>query len=287
MTVAIEGNGYRPSHKGDGYSVSDVSYTLNHVEQHGVCYNSWDIQSKHIQPENGIAETLYSGECRYGGGESYVLSLEPGAASRVGGHIYDDNISGSLRAKAGDNQMSVCYGADIRNGKLDEEINGTLQAKSSGGWTANSNQVVCYGIDQQGGKGNAGFTEDVSPTVLSDSHGTPHAVCYELSEEEKQQVEDFISAVNMEAVHQQDLLQSDLGIARTLCPGTHASGSHLTKTLVTSAVCYGIGSYGSNAWKSGNPHSGVYEAETARSLDRMQCGNPSCHQGGMVVVEQK
>ena len=85
------------------------------------------------------------------------------------------------------------YGADIRNGKLDEEINGTLQAKSSGGWNANSNQVVCYGI----------------------------------------------------------------------------------------------GSYGSNAWKSGNPHSGVYEAETARSLDRMQCGNPSCHQGGIAICEQR
>lgn len=35
-----------------------------------------------------------------------------------------------------------------------------------------------FGIDQQGGKGGANFTEDVAPTVLSDSHGTPHAVCY-------------------------------------------------------------------------------------------------------------
>ena len=35
-----------------------------------------------------------------------------------------------------------------------------------------------FGIDQQGGKGNAGYTEDVMPTLLSDSHGTPHAVCY-------------------------------------------------------------------------------------------------------------
>ena len=37
------------------------------------CLNSWDVQSKHIQPENGVAEALYSGERRYGGGESYVL----------------------------------------------------------------------------------------------------------------------------------------------------------------------------------------------------------------------
>ena len=39
----------------------------------GKCLNSWDVQSKHIQPENGKSEALYSGECRYGGGESYVM----------------------------------------------------------------------------------------------------------------------------------------------------------------------------------------------------------------------
>ena len=40
------------------------------------CLNGWDVQSKHIQPENGKAEALYSGECRGGGGESYVMQSE-------------------------------------------------------------------------------------------------------------------------------------------------------------------------------------------------------------------
>ena len=43
----------------------------------GKCLNPWDVQSKHIQPINGIAEALYSGECRYGGSESYVLIKKP------------------------------------------------------------------------------------------------------------------------------------------------------------------------------------------------------------------
>jgi len=121
-TFVLEGNGARPSHLGDGYSLSDVSYTLNHVEQHG-----------------------------------------------------------------------VCYAADIRNSALTPEVNGTLQAKESGGWNANSNQVVCYGI----------------------------------------------------------------------------------------------GGYNSEAWLSGNPNSGIYEAETSRSLDSDQCGNPACNQGGVAVVERR
>jgi DNA (cytosine-5)-methyltransferase 1 len=36
--VALEGNGARPSHRGDGFSDADVSYTLNAVEKHAVCY---------------------------------------------------------------------------------------------------------------------------------------------------------------------------------------------------------------------------------------------------------
>jgi len=36
--ICLEGNGTRPSHKGNGYSEEGVSYTLNSVEQHGVAY---------------------------------------------------------------------------------------------------------------------------------------------------------------------------------------------------------------------------------------------------------
>lgn len=38
VAIPIEGNGQRPSHKGDGWSESDKSYTLNATEQHGVAY---------------------------------------------------------------------------------------------------------------------------------------------------------------------------------------------------------------------------------------------------------
>lgn len=36
--AVVEGNGSRPSHQGDGYKESDVMYTLNATEQHGVAY---------------------------------------------------------------------------------------------------------------------------------------------------------------------------------------------------------------------------------------------------------
>lgn len=51
------------------------------------------------------------------------------------------------------------------------------------------------------------------------------------------------------------------------------------------AVCYRICSYYSNAMKSSNPHSGVYQAEISNTLDNMNCGYPACNQGGVAVVE--
>ena len=47
---------------------------------------------------------------------------------------------------------------------------------------------------------------------------------------------------------------------------------------------YGISPYHSNCMLSDNPHSGIYEADTARTLDALQCGYPACNQGGMAVV---
>ena len=49
-------------------------------------------------------------------------------------------------------------------------------------------------------------------------------------------------------------------------------------------VVFGISSHDSNAMGSANPHSGIYKADTARTLDG-NGGNPSCYQGGMAVVE--
>lgn len=48
--------------------------------------------------------------------------------------------------------------------------------------------------------------------------------------------------------------------------------------------CYGIGSQASNAMNSSNPNSGIYEADTSRTLD-CHGGNPTCNQGGIVVID--
>ena len=74
------------------------------------------------------------------------------------------------------------------------EGNGSRPSHRGDGWaetekmyTLNTieRHAVAYGIDQQGGKGSANYTVDIAPTLLSDSHGTPHAVAQPVNEEKK------------------------------------------------------------------------------------------------------
>ena len=48
-------------------------------------------------------------------------------------------------------------------------------------------------------------------------------------------------------------------------------------------MVYRMSSFESNAMKSNNPHSGVYEADVSQTLD-LNGGNPACNQGGMMVM---
>ena len=60
--ICLEGNGSRPSHKGDGWIVGGAMYTLNSTEVHAVCYGicSYDSNAmKSKNPHSGfyVAET--------------------------------------------------------------------------------------------------------------------------------------------------------------------------------------------------------------------------------------
>lgn len=76
----------------------DVRFTSDGTKNaRGHCYPT-EI-SRCLDTGDSNPDTNHGGVC--------VVALEPGAASRVGGHIYSDGKSGTLRANAGDNQQAV------------------------------------------------------------------------------------------------------------------------------------------------------------------------------------
>lgn len=82
--VVLEGNGCRPSHKGDGYKESEVMYTLNTIERHGVAYglgrdtfNCGQNASFSLSMDEEIQPTMTSrgpGAVAHSDDECYTLS---------------------------------------------------------------------------------------------------------------------------------------------------------------------------------------------------------------------
>lgn len=70
--ICLEGNGSRPSHKGDGWRVGGM-YTLNTAEVHCVCYRIGSYYSNSMKSDNphsgiyktDICNTLDNMNCGY------------------------------------------------------------------------------------------------------------------------------------------------------------------------------------------------------------------------------
>ena len=69
---------------------------------------------------------------------------------------------------------------------------------------------------------------------------------------------------------------SEDGVCQTLCSRMGTGGNQVP-------LVFGLSSDQSRAMLSANPHAGVYEALTSRTLDTSG-SSPQCHQGGMLVV---
>lgn len=65
VVIALEGNGARPSHMGNGYSESNTMYTLNTIEQHSVCYS---VDCRNLALNRETSATL---QAKGNGGFSY------------------------------------------------------------------------------------------------------------------------------------------------------------------------------------------------------------------------
>ena len=152
--------------------------------------------------------------------------------------------------------------------KRQYDISGVYRTLDSGNAAGGQAHGICYPSASfmcgQGAKaGGIGYSEKASPTlksVLSGSNTIPDVVH---------------PTIAIEGNGQRESHQGN-GYAES-------DQMYTLNTVEKHAVCYGIGSYASNAMKSSNPHSGIYEAKTSRTLD-LNGGNPACNQGGMEIV---
>ena len=141
------------------------------------------------------------------------------------------------------------------------EIKSSLGAADRAG-KAKSEEVKPLAIATQ--QVNAEMSEDVSPTLTA-ANGT--------------------SGSNRVFVVLNDQGGSVMDVSENIT-GTLRAESHGHAPIVVDSEkeVYGICSMASNSMKSDNPDSGIYKADVIKTLDSSG-SNPSCNQGGNVVVE--
>ena len=152
-------------------------------------------------------------------------------------------------------------------------------------------------LNDQGGD-RMEVSEDVAATLRAETHGHLPCIVDEAIPLEHRPIDSRITMTDNGKVQ---TLTSRMGTGgnnvplvmkiRSGCEGggkgalvqTDKSATLSCNNDQTVFVPFGISSYQSHAMLSDNPHSGIYEAETARTLDG-NGGNPSCNQGGIAVV---
>ena len=199
-------------------------------------------------------------------GESCVKSAGFIGTNGVKAHGigYEEEKSPTLVAGRSNDVVIESYGFEPgiakREGnpnRFTENLCPTLRAKMGDNQAAvaYSLQGNMIGRADHNGPQGSGVNEDVSFTLNTVDR---HAVCYGFS-------------------YKASSHAGTIGIEQEKAP-TLLGARH------DAAICYGISSYASNSMKSSNPHSGVYVADTSKTIDQ-NGGNPACNQGGIAVVQ--
>ena len=134
----------------------DVRFTSDGTKNaRGHCYPTYI--SRCLDTSEGSPDSNHGGVT--------VVALEPGAASRVGGHVYSDGKSGTLRANAGDNQQAVVV-AEPETYALQGSMIG--RADKNGPQGDGINEDVCFTLNTS--DRHAIAAPDPSFTISRDNH---------------------------------------------------------------------------------------------------------------------
>lgn len=189
-------------------------------------------------------------------GETVVLNDQGGERMDV----TKESVT-TLRAKA-NHPPVVCEGCDPYNGDTTGEVSSTLGVNcgmSSGRQGVVELKSAGFCTEPSAKARSIGYEEERSPTLRTD-------------------VVPAVLAIENHPTDSRVSISKD-GVIETLTSRMGTGGGNVPLVMKT----YGISSQDSNAMKSSNPHSGIYEADTSRTLD-CNGGNPTCNQGGVCVV---
>ena len=159
----------------------------------------------------------------------------------------------------GDSAGKILFESEGLSGYSAESFRAWQRTAESSGNSAEETVTVC--LNDQGGQ-RMDVTENETNTLRAEGRHPP--LVFEN--------------------HSQDTRYKGLiDVAQTVL-STFGNGGNNQPFVLEMPTVYALCSKNSNSMKSNNPYSGIYKADTSRTLDE-NGGNPACNQGGMVVLE--
>jgi len=162
---------------------------------------------------------------------------------------------------------------------------GTADSLASGPGAAGGALSAGFCTEHSAGNRGIGYEEEKSPTLRA---GVVPAVLNDQGGNRMDVTEGRTNTLRAESHHPPLVFENHsmdarytgpLDVAPTISQTYGAGGNN--QPLVMKP--FGISSYQSYAMLSDNPRAGIYEADTARTLDR-KGGDPACRQGGIAIV---
>ena len=226
--------------------------------------------SRYRIDDSGIVQTLM-GRMGTGGGNEQIVMLEQKVRilnphDSQGNHVASSNgIYPTLRGCGGAGYQQGYVLAPVvfdARGNGDGKITATITGVHEHSISDYTNVIV---LRLDNGSAYPVVCGDKSPTIRRGNGpgGTGHvAVCFQQNQRDEVRIMEKPGAI------------------------TAQPWMKCQNFIAEHAVCYGISSMDSNAMRSSNPHSGIYEAKTSRTLD-LNGGNPACNQGGIIICQRK
>lgn len=258
------------------------------------CLNPWDIQSKHINSPSGVAETLYSGERRYGGGEAYVMAEKPDTICLEG------NGSRASHFGNGYSESDVMYTLNTieQHGVLPMAASGIVSKGNGEAWLMEEKTTSVTSGGGQAGQGYPAALVSTEPAVLENQSASTdrHSISFQeragkpgggkgiLIQDEHTGA---LSTLNIQHVFSLETYhcESEEDTAMTLKARDYKDPQSVYCVQPESEVkAYAFDSLASNSMKSSNPNSGCHETDVSKCLDCASV-DPSKNQGGIAIVQ--
>ena len=213
--------------------------------------------------------------------ESVCGHPETGAAARQG-------TAGDSAQSTGADRSDGAFSFQERGGKPGGGKGILIQRDRTGALSTLQNQYVtdAYGFSYKAGAkaGSIGCEKEKSATIAAQRHDA--AVMYRQLAVGRYMEDDSASTMkSRDSKDATDLVVYDArGNGNGETAGTLTGDHQRTVSDHSTVVAYGISADASNAMRSENPHSGIYTADTSRTLDTGGA-SPACNQGGIAIVD--